>query len=82
LARLRADAERASRRNRSKAEQAHPDPLADAAAEILQHMNADHKDALILLAREFAGIDALEVAMTSVDDKNPRPRRRARSAGW
>jgi putative heme iron utilization protein len=48
-------------------EQAHPDPLADAAAEILQHMNADHKDALILLAREFAGIDALEVAMTSVD---------------
>ena len=47
--------------------QAQPDPLADAAAEILQHMNTDHKDALILLAREFAGIDAQEAAMTSVD---------------
>jgi putative heme iron utilization protein len=47
--------------------QARPDPLADAATEILQHMNTDHKDALILLAREFAGIDAQEAAMTSVD---------------
>ena len=48
-------------------EKAQPDPLADAAAEIIQHMNADHKDALALLAREFAGIDAQEAAMTSVD---------------
>jgi hypothetical protein len=47
--------------------QARPDPLADAATEILQHMNTDHKDALILLAREFAGIEAQEAAMTSVD---------------
>lgn len=47
--------------------EAQPDPLADAAAEIVQHMNTDHKDALILLAREFAGIDAEEAAMTSVD---------------
>ncbi len=47
--------------------QARPDPLADAAAEILQHMNTDHKDALILLARELAGIDAQEAMMTSVD---------------
>jgi len=46
--------------------QAQPDPLADAATEILQHMNADHKDALVLLAREFAGIDAQEAEMTSV----------------
>ena len=46
---------------------ARPDPLADAATEILQHMNSDHKDALILLAREFAGIDLQEAAMTSVD---------------
>ena len=46
---------------------AHPDPLADAAAEILQHMNADHRDALILLAKEFAGITALEAVMTAVD---------------
>ncbi len=47
--------------------QARPDPLADAAAEIIQHMNADHRDALILLARELAGIDAQEAVMTSVD---------------
>jgi heme iron utilization protein len=46
---------------------AQPDPLADAAAEILQHMNADHKDALVLLARVFAGIESEEAVMTSVD---------------
>jgi len=46
---------------------AQPDPLADATTEIIQHMNADHKDALILIARAFAGIDSQEAAMTSVD---------------
>jgi heme iron utilization protein len=46
---------------------AHADPLADAAAEILQHMNADHQDALILMAKVFAGITAQEAAMTAVD---------------
>src|SRR5580700_9105422 len=46
---------------------AQPDPLADAAAGILSHMNADHKDALVLLARSCAGIEAQEAAMTSVD---------------
>src|ERR1700691_3176590 len=46
---------------------ARPDPLADAAGEILQHMNTDHKDALVLLARVFAGIESQEAAMTSVD---------------
>ena len=30
-------------------------------------MNADHKDALILLARTLAGIESQEAAMTSVD---------------
>jgi heme iron utilization protein len=44
-----------------------PDPLADAAAEIIQHMNADHGDALVLLARAFAGIESQEVAISSVD---------------
>src|SRR5579862_658530 len=44
-----------------------PDPLADSVSEIIQHMNVDHKDALILLAREFAQIDATEAAMTAVD---------------
>ncbi len=46
---------------------AQPDPLADVAAGIIQHMNADHKDALILLARKHAGIESQEAAMTSVD---------------
>jgi len=30
-------------------------------------MNADHADALILLAKAFAGIEAEEATMTSVD---------------
>ena len=30
-------------------------------------MNADHNDALILLAKRFAGIEAEEANMTSVD---------------
>jgi heme iron utilization protein len=46
---------------------AQPDPLADAAAGIIDHMNADHKDALILLARVFASIESQEAAMTAVD---------------
>lgn len=44
-----------------------PDPLVDAASGIIEHMNADHADALILLARTFAGIEAQEAIMTSVD---------------
>lgn len=46
---------------------AHPDPLADASAAIIQHMNTDHQDALVLLARVLAGIDCRQAAMTSVD---------------
>jgi heme iron utilization protein len=46
---------------------AKPDPLSDTAAGILQHMNADHSDALIVLASVLAGIEAQEVEMTSVD---------------
>lgn len=44
-----------------------PDPLSDAAAGIIQHMNADHKDALVLLTRVFAGIESQAVEMTSID---------------
>ena len=44
-----------------------PDPLIDAAGDIIQHMNTDHGDALRLLARAFAGIESDEAAMTSVD---------------
>lgn len=46
---------------------AQPDPLADAAAGIIEHMNTDHKDALVLLARSFGGIESQEAAMTAVD---------------
>ena len=48
-------------------EQAQADPLADAAGKIIQHMNADHQDGLVLLARAFAGIESQEAAMTAVD---------------
>jgi putative heme iron utilization protein len=47
--------------------QAQSDPLIEHKSDIMQHMNADHKDALILLAKQFAGIEALEAEMTSVD---------------
>lgn len=46
---------------------AEPDPLAKAAAGIIEHMNADHKDALILLGKVFAGIESQEAGMTAVD---------------
>jgi hypothetical protein len=48
-------------------EHAASDPLAEAAPGILTHMNADHVDAMTLLARSHAGIDATEATMTSVD---------------
>ena len=48
-------------------ERAAPDPLADAAPGILAHMNADHVDSMILLARSYAQMEAAEAVMTSVD---------------
>jgi heme iron utilization protein len=47
--------------------QAQADPLADAAAGIIEHMNADHKEALVLLARVFGGVESQEASMTAVD---------------
>lgn len=44
-----------------------PDPLADSMSEIIEHMNADHKDSLILLVRKFAQMDCEEATMTAVD---------------
>jgi heme iron utilization protein len=46
---------------------ARPDPLAQTAQEIIRHMNADHAEALLLIARRFAGETATEAAMTAVD---------------
>src|ERR1700687_2193570 len=51
----------------SEYDRSQPDPLADSMAEIIQHMNADHKDALVLLAREFARIESQEATMIAVD---------------
>ncbi|PYM98048.1 MAG: pyridoxamine 5'-phosphate oxidase [Candidatus Rokuibacteriota bacterium] len=44
-----------------------PDPLSDAAAGIIEHMNRDHADALVAYARFFAGAEADEASMTAVD---------------
>jgi putative heme iron utilization protein len=46
---------------------ARPDPLAEAAAGITQHMNTDHAEALRLIAEHHAGEHADEATMTTVD---------------
>ena len=46
---------------------ARPDPLAEAAVGIIEHMNTDHAAALRLIARHYAGEVADEAAMTAVD---------------
>jgi putative heme iron utilization protein len=46
---------------------ARPDPLADGAEDILAHMNGDHADALLTLARAHADAGAEEAIMLSVD---------------
>jgi putative heme iron utilization protein len=46
---------------------ARPDPLADAAAGILAHMNRDHADALLTFARVLAKTEADEATMVAVD---------------
>jgi len=47
---------------------AQPDPLADAAAGIIAHMNEDHADAQALFCRHFAGLDdTTEASMSAVD---------------
>ncbi len=51
----------------SEYDRARPDPLVDSAIGIMQHMNTHHGNALIELARAFAGIESEEVTMTSVD---------------
>jgi heme oxygenase (biliverdin-IX-beta and delta-forming) len=46
---------------------AQPDPLAEIAEGIMEHMNADHADALLAYARHFAREDADEARMVAVD---------------
>jgi putative heme iron utilization protein len=46
---------------------ARPDPLAETAQEIIRDMNASHVDALLQIARPFAGEAVSEASMTAVD---------------
>ncbi len=47
---------------------AEPDPLADAAVGIIEHMNADHADAQVLFCRHLLGrADTTEATMSAVD---------------
>ncbi|HEX9983592.1 MAG TPA: DUF2470 domain-containing protein [Thermoanaerobaculia bacterium] len=46
---------------------AEADPLVDAAAMIIAHMNEDHADALRHITRHFGGLDAEEATMTACD---------------
>jgi putative heme iron utilization protein len=48
-------------------EAARPDPLADAATDIIEHMNRDHADALVLYARVLGGLAADAASMVAVD---------------
>ena len=43
------------------------DPLADVGGGIVAHMNADHADALVAYAKHFAGEEADEATMVTVD---------------
>ena len=46
---------------------AEPDPLMDAAAGIIEHMNADHAESLRGIARHFGSLEAEEATMVSCD---------------
>lgn len=46
---------------------ASPDPLMSSAAGILQHMNADHAEALRNITRHFGNLDAEEATMVAID---------------
>ena len=46
---------------------ARPDPLAAASADILEHMNRDHADAVLTFARVLAREDAEKARMVGVD---------------
>jgi len=47
--------------------EAAPDPLAQAARGIVDHMNADHAETLVRIANHFGGESATEASMTAVD---------------
>lgn len=43
------------------------DPLAGAAEGVIQHMNEDHRDSLILMAKHYRQLNAVDAEMTAVD---------------
>lgn len=46
---------------------AKPDPLADFADGIITHMNQDHRDSMIEMAKHYSGLSAVDAEMTAVD---------------
>jgi putative heme iron utilization protein len=48
---------------------AEADPLADAAAGIIEHMNADHAEAQVLFCRHYAGLESTTAASMSAVDR-------------
>ena len=46
---------------------AKPDPLADFADGIIQHMNEDHRDSMVEMAKHYSGLNATDAEMTAVD---------------
>lgn len=61
---------------------ARPDPLADVAAGILDHMNRDHGDALLAYAQHFAGAAAEEAVMAAIDRLGFKLRLRQARRRW
>lgn len=61
---------------------ARPDPLADVAAGIIEHMNRDHADALVAYARFFAGVPAEEATLAAVDRLGFKLRLRQGQRRW
>ena len=59
--------------------EAQPDPLTDVEADIIEHMNHDHHDALVTFARVLAHEEAEEAKMVSVDRLGFRLRLRTRA---
>jgi putative heme iron utilization protein len=47
--------------------EAKPDPIAGFAKDIIAHMNEDHVDSMVLLAKSQHGIDAETAMMTGID---------------
>jgi putative heme iron utilization protein len=61
---------------------ARPDPLAEVAAGIIEHMNRDHPDALLTCARVLAGEPADEAQMVDVDRLGFKLRLRRGERRW